>query len=191
MTLFGIFIGALLTNNIVLSKFLGICPFLGVSSKIKTAMGMGFAVIFVMLLASLMTWLLYNLVLLPLGITYLYTLAFILVIAALVQFVEIVVRKYYPELYKALGIFLPLITTNCAVLGVAVINMNQGYSLLESMIHTLGASLGFLLAILLMAGLRERIFENPDVPKPLQGLPISLITAALMSIAFLGFSGLV
>ncbi len=191
MTLFGIFIGALLTNNIVLSKFLGICPFLGVSSKIKTALGMGFAVIFVMLLASLMTWLLYNLVLLPLGITYLYTLAFILVIAALVQFVEIVVRKYYPELYKALGIFLPLITTNCAVLGVAVINMNQGYSLLESMVHTLGASLGFLLAILLMAGLRERIFENPDVPKPLQGLPISLITAALMSIAFLGFSGLV
>ncbi|HOO64056.1 MAG TPA: electron transport complex subunit RsxA [Synergistaceae bacterium] len=191
MTLVAIFVGALLTNNIVLSKFLGICPFLGVSSKIKTALGMGFAVIFVMLLASLMTWLLYNLVLLPLGITYLYTLAFILVIAALVQFVEIVVRKYYPELYKALGIFLPLITTNCAVLGVAVINMNQGYSLVQSMVHTLGASLGFLLAILLMAGLRERISENPDVPKALQGLPISLITAALMSIAFLGFSGLV
>ncbi len=152
---------------------------------------MGLAVIFVMFLASLMTWLLYNLVLIPLGITYLYTLAFILVIAALVQLVEIVVRKYHPELYKALGIFLPLITTNCAVLGVAVINMNEGYSLLESMVHTLGASLGFLLAILLMAGLRERIFENPNVPKPLRGLPISLITAALMSIAFLGFSGLV
>jgi electron transport complex protein RnfA len=191
MTLLGIFIGALLTNNIVLSKFLGICPFLGVSSKVKTALGMGLAVIFVMFLASLMTWLLYNLVLVPLGITYLYTLAFILVIAALVQLVEIVVRKYHPELYKALGIFLPLITTNCAVLGVAVINMNEGYSLLESMVHTLGASLGFLLAILLMAGLRERIFENPNVPKPLRGLPISLITAALMSIAFLGFSGLV
>ncbi len=191
MTLLGIFIGALLTNNIVLSKFLGICPFLGVSSKVKTALGMGLAVIFVMFLASLMTWLLYNLVLIPLGITYLYTLAFILVIAALVQLVEIVVRKYHPELYKALGIFLPLITTNCAVLGVAVINMNEGYSLLESMVHTLGASLGFLLAILLMAGLRERIFENPNVPKPLRGLPISLITAALMSIAFLGFSGLV
>lgn len=191
MTLFGIFIGSLLTNNIVLSKFLGICPFLGVSSKISTALGMGFAVIFVMFLASLMTWLLYNLVLLPLGITYLYTLAFILVIAALVQLVEIVVRKYHPDLYKALGIFLPLITTNCAVLGVAVINMNEGYSLLESMVHTLGASLGFLLAIVLMAGLRERIFENPNVPRALQGLPISLITAALMSIAFLGFSGLV
>ncbi len=191
MSLFGIFIGALLTNNIVLSKFLGICPFLGVSSKIGTALGMGFAVIFVMFLASLMTWLLYSLVLLPLGITYLYTLAFILVIAALVQLVEIVVRKYHPDLYKALGIFLPLITTNCAVLGVAVINMNEGYSLLESMVHTLGASLGFLLAIVLMAGLRERIFENPNVPKALQGLPISLITAALMSIAFLGFSGLV
>jgi electron transport complex protein RnfA len=152
---------------------------------------MGFAVIFVMFLASLMTWLLYNLVLIPLGITYLYTLTFILVIAALVQLVEIVVRKYHPDLYKALGIFLPLITTNCAVLGVAVINMNEGYSLLESMVHTLGASLGFLLAIVLMAGLRERIFENPNVPKALQGLPISLITAALMSIAFLGFSGLV
>jgi electron transport complex protein RnfA len=191
MTLFSIFIGSLLTNNIVLSKFLGICPFLGVSSKIGTALGMGFAVIFVMFLASLMTWLLYNLVLIPLGITYLYTLTFILVIAALVQLVEIVVRKYHPDLYKALGIFLPLITTNCAVLGVAVINMNEGYSLLESMVHTLGASLGFLLAIVLMAGLRERIFENPNVPKALQGLPISLITAALMSIAFLGFSGLV
>ncbi len=191
MTLFSIFIGSLLTNNIVLSKFLGICPFLGVSSKISTALGMGFAVIFVMFLASLMTWLLYNLVLIPLGIIYLYTLTFILVIAALVQLVEIVVRKYHPDLYKALGIFLPLITTNCAVLGVAVINMNEGYSLLESMVHTLGASLGFLLAIVLMAGLRERIFENPNVPKALQGLPISLITAALMSIAFLGFSGLV
>ena len=191
MTLFGIFIGSLLTNNIVLSKFLGICPFLGVSSKISTALGMGFAVIFVMFLASLMTWLLYSLVLIPLGITYLYTLAFILVIAALVQLVEIVVRKYYPDLYKALGIFLPLITTNCAVLGVAVINMSQGYSLLEAMVHTLGASLGFLLAIVIMAGLRERIFENPNVPKALQGLPISLITAALMSIAFLGFCGLV
>ncbi|MDD2207504.1 MAG: electron transport complex subunit RsxA [Aminobacterium sp.] len=191
MSFFAIFIDALLVHNIVLSRFLGICPFLGVSSKVGTAVGMGLAVVFVIFLSSIMTWLVYNLVLVPLDITYLSTLAFILVIAALVQFVEMVVRKKWESLYWALGIYLPLITTNCAVLGVAVINMNENYTLLQAIVHSLGASLGFLLAIVLMAGLRERLQENTNMPKALQGLPISLITAALMSIAFLGFSGLI
>lgn len=191
MSLLAIFIGAFLVNNIVLTRSLGICPFLGVSSSSSTAGGMGLAVVFVMTLASIMAWGVYNLVLVPLGITYLYTLAFILVIAALVQFVEIVVKKFNPVLYRALGIYLPLITTNCAVLGVAVINMNENYSLLQAVVHSLGASLGFLLAIVLMAGLRERMEDSVDMPRALRGLPISLITAALMAIAFLGFTGLV
>lgn len=151
---------------------------------------MGLAVVFVTTFSSLMTWIVYNLILVPLGITYLYTLAFILVIAALVQFVEMVVRKKWESLYWALGIYLPLITTNCAVLGVAVINMNEGYTLLQAIAHSLGASLGFLLAIVLMSGLRERFQDNTNMPKALRGLPISLVTAALMSIAFLGFNGL-
>lgn len=191
MSLLAIFIGALLVNNIVLTRSLGICPFLGVSSSSSTAGGMGLAVVFVMTLASIMAWAVYNLVLVPLGITYLYTLAFILVIAALVQFVEIMVKKFNPILYRALGIYLPLITTNCAVLGVAVINMNENYSLIQAVVHSLGASLGFLLAIVLMAGLRERMEQSVDMPQALRGLPISLITAALMAIAFLGFTGLV
>ena len=191
MNLLAIFIGAFLVNNIVLTRSLGICPFLGVSSNSTTAGGMGFAVVFVMTLASIMTWGVYNLILVPLEITYLYTLAFILVIAALVQFVEIVVKRFNPHLYRALGIYLPLITTNCAVLGVAVINMNENYSLIQTVVHSLGASLGFLLAIVLMAGLRERMEESVDMPQALRGLPISLITAALMAIAFLGFTGLV
>ena len=160
MSFFAIFIDALLVHNIVLSRFLGICPFLGVSSKVGTAVGMGLAVVFVIFLSSIMTWLVYNLVLVPLDITYLSTLAFILVIAALVQFVEMVVRKKWESLYWALGIYLPLITTNCAVLGVAVINMNENYTLLQAIVHSLGASLGFLLAIVLMAGLRERLQEK-------------------------------
>lgn len=191
MELLALFIGAIFVNNILLARFLGCCPFLGVSSKLETAKGMGFAVIFVMLMASTMTWLIYELVLLPLGLQYLYTLAFILVIAALVQFVEIVLKKIQPALYKSLGIFLPLITTNCAVLGVAVINMNERYSLIQSIVHTLGASVGFLVAILLMAGIRERIETSPTMPKPLRGLPIALVTAGLMSIAFMGFSGII
>lgn len=191
MSLLAIFIGAFLVNNIVLTRSLGICPFLGVSSSSSTAGGMGLAVVFVMTLASIMAWCVYNLVLVPLGITYLYTLAFILVIAALVQFVEIVVKKFNPYLYRALGIYLPLITTNCAVLGVAVINMSENYSLIQAVVHSLGASLGFLLAIVLMAGLRERMEQSVDMPQSLRGLPISLITAALMAMAFLGFTGLV
>ena len=160
MSFFAIFIDAFLVHNIVLSRFLGICAFLGVSNSVATAVGMGLAVVFVTTFSSLMTWIVYNLILVPLGITYLYTLAFILVIAALVQFVEMVVRKKWESLYWALGIYLPLITTNCAVLGVAVINMNEGYTLLQAIAHSLGASLGFLLAIVLMAGLRERFQDN-------------------------------
>ena len=191
MSLLALFIGSIFVNNILLSRFLGCCPFLGVSSKLETAKGMGIAVVFVIVLASTMTWLAYTFILVPLGLEYLYTLSFILIIAALVQFVEIVLKKVQPGLYKSLGIFLPLITTNCAVLGVAVINMNEKYSLLESIVHALGASTGFLLAIVLMAGIRERIEISPNMPKCLRGLPIALVTAGLMSIAFMGFSGLI
>lgn len=191
MSLLGIFFGAIFVHNILLSQFLGCCPFLGVSGKVGTAKGMGVAVVFVIILASLMTWLLYNLVLVPLGLEYLYTLSFILVIAALVQFVEVVVKKTQPGLYKSLGIFLPLITTNCAVLGVAVINMNQNYGLMESLVNAAGASLGFLLAIVLMAGLRERIDTSDTMPRCMRGLPIALVTAGLMAVAFMGFTGLI
>ncbi len=191
MSLLALFIGSIFVNNILLSRFLGCCPFLGVSSKLETAKGMGIAVVFVIVLASTMTWLAYTFILVPLGLEYLYTLSFILIIAALVQFVEIVLKKVQPGLYKSLGIFLPLITTNCAVLGVAVINMNEKYSLVESIVHALGASTGFLLAIVLMAGIRERIEISPNMPKCLRGLPIALVTAGLMSIAFMGFSGLI
>lgn len=191
MSLLALFIGSIFVNNILLSRFLGCCPFLGVSSKLETAKGMGIAVVFVIVLASTMTWLAYTFILVPLGLEYLYTLSFILIIAALVQFVEIVLKKVQPGLYKSLGIFLPLITTNCAVLGVAVINMNEKYSLIQSMVHALGASTGFLLAIVLMAGIRERIEISPNMPKCLRGLPIALVTAGLMSIAFMGFSGLI
>jgi electron transport complex protein RnfA len=187
--LFRIFSAALLVNNIVLSRFLGICPFLGVSSRRETAVGMGLAVIFVIMASSAVTWIVYNLVLDPLGIPYLYTLSFILIIASLVQFVEMVIKKMNQALYRSLGIFLPLITTNCAVLGVSVINMNEGYSFLQAMVHALGASLGFFVAIRLMAGLREQMADN-DIPEFMKGLPITLVTTGLMSLAFLGFSGM-
>ncbi|MDR1966179.1 MAG: electron transport complex subunit RsxA [Synergistaceae bacterium] len=190
MNLLWIFIGSILVNNIIFSRFLGCCPFLGVSTKSETAKGMGVAVIFVLVLAAVMTHLAYFYVLVPLHIEYLYTMSFILIIAALVQFVELALKKINPALYKSLGIFLPLITTNCAVLGVAVINMNEGYGLVESIVNALGSSIGFLLAIVLMAGIRERISDN-DIPKCLQGLPIALVTAGLMSIAFMGFSGII
>jgi electron transport complex protein RnfA len=189
MRLFSIFISAFLVNNFVLAKFLGICSFLGVSKKTETAKGMGLAVIFVMILASFMTFMVYK-VLAFFNITYLSTLAFVLVIAALVQFVEMVIKKTQPSLYKALGIFLPLITTNCAVLGMAVINIGEEYTLVESMVNALGASFGFMLAIVLLSGLRERMEDNDNMPLAFRGLPISLITAGLMAIAFLGFSGL-
>ena len=186
-----LFISSIFVHNSLLSRFLGCCPFMGVSNKLKTAVGMGAAVVFVIVLASLMTWLTYNFLLVPLGLEYLYTLAFILVIAALVQFVELALKKLNPALYKALGIFLPLITTNCAVLGVAVLNMNEKYTLAQSLVNALGSSLGFLLAIALMAGIRERVETNENIPECMRGLPLTLITAGLMSIAFMGFSGMI
>lgn len=189
MEIFIIFLSAILVNNFVLSRFLGICPFLGVSKKVETAIGMGIAVTFVMTLASFITYIVYHWMLVPLRITYLYTIAFILVIAALVQFVEMVIQKTSPTLYQALGVYLPLITTNCAVLGVAVINMNEGYNLIKSVINGFGAALGFTLAIVLFAGIRERM-EHNNILNAFKGFPIALITAGLMSIAFLGFQGL-
>ena len=192
--LFGILISTIFINNFVLSQMLGLCPFLGVSKKLDSALGMGFAVIFVMTLASFITYLLYKYVLLPNDITYLRTISFILVIASLVQLVEIVIEKVSPSLYQALGIFLPLITTNCAVLGVAVLNINTGFitaelGLIKSVVQGLGAGLGFTLALLLMAGIRERL-ELANVPKNLEGLPITFITSGLLALAFLGFSGM-
>ena len=191
MELFLIFIGAMLVNNFVLSQFLGICSFIGVSKKKDAAVGMGLAVTFVMVLASIISWLVYNLVLDKFNITYLKTIVFVLVIASLVQFVEMVVKKYSPSLYKALGIFLPLITTNCAVLGMAVTNVEEGYNLIQSIVHALGAAGGFMLAIVLMSFLREKIDDNEEIHPYFRGLPITLFTAALMSIAFLGFQGLI
>ena len=191
MSLLALFISAIFVNNILLARFLGCCPFLGVSSQLETAKGMGVAVIFVTTFAAIMAWLAYTFILVPLGLEYLYTLSFILIIAALVQFVEIVLKKVMPALYKSLGIFLPLITTNCAVLGVAVINMNEKYTLVESIVNALGSSAGFLLAIVLMAGIRERIEMSTEMPRCLRGLPIALVTAGLMSIAFMGFNGLI
>lgn len=190
MKLFSIFISAFLINNFLLVKFLGICSFLGVSKKTETAKGMGLAVVFVMFLASFLCYGVFNWILVPLNITYLSTLAFVLVIAALVQFVEMVIKKTQPSLYKALGIYLPLITTNCALLGMAVINIGEKYNLIESMVNALGAALGYMLAIVLLAGLRERMEESDNMPLCFRGLPISLVTAGLMAIAFLGFSGL-
>jgi electron transport complex protein RnfA len=183
-------VNCVFTNNFIFSRFLGNCPYLGVSNKLETATGMGVAVTFVMGLASLFTYLSYEYILVPLGLQYLNTITFILIIAALVQFVEMFMRKSLPALYSALGIYLPLITTNCAVLGVALLNMNSGYNLLESVLSGVFGALGFLLAIVLMAGVRERL-ESSDIPKAFKGFPISLIIAGLMSVAFLGFSGLV
>ena len=188
-SLFAILIGGLLVNNFVLSQFLGICPFLGVSKKLSQAAGMSVAVIFVMLLATAVTWPIQTYILDPNGLGYLQTLVFILIIAALVQLVEIALKKFMPPLYNALGIYLPLITTNCAVLGVAILNIDSGYDYLQSLVNALGAGLGFLLAMVLFAGVRERL-ESADIPKSLQGLPITLVSAALVSLSFLGFQGL-
>lgn len=185
-----ILVGAIFVNNFVLARFLGICPFLGVSKKVETALGMGMAVTFVMTVATVVTWLIQYLILIPFGIEYLQTIAFILVIASLVQLVEMVVQKTSPVLYQSLGIFLPLITTNCAVLGLAVLNIQKGYSFLEAVIFALGAAIGFTLALVLFAGLRERIDLCP-VPKAFRGTAIALVTAGLLSLAFMGFAGLV
>ena len=182
-------ITAALVNNVVLSQFLGLCPFLGVSKKVKTAGGMGAAVIFVITLSSLLTGLIYKFILVPTEMTYLNTIVFILVIAALVQFVEMVLKKISPSLYEALGVYLPLITTNCAVLGVALLNVQNSYCILEGVVNGLGTSVGFTVAIVIMAGIREKTEYN-DYSPALKGMPMVLITAGLMAIAFSGFSGL-
>ena len=184
-----ILIGAALVNNVVLSQFLGLCPFLGVSKRTETAAGMGAAVLFVITIASAITSLIYTGILEKLGLEYLQTIVFILVIAALVQLVEMVLKKKMPSLYNSLGVYLPLITTNCAVLGVALKNVQNGYGLVESIVYGIGISLGFFIAIVIMAGIRERIEFN-EIPKSFKGMPIVLVTAGLMAIAFIGFSGL-
>lgn len=190
MDLILLFVGVSLVNNFVLTRFLGICPFLGVSRQTETAVGMGFAVIFVMTVASVVTWLIQNAFLEPFGIEYLQTIAFILVIASLVQLVEIVMQKISPLLYQALGIYLPLITTNCSVLGVSILNIQKEHSFLQTLFFGFGASVGFTLALVLFSGLRERI-SLAEVPNAFKGTPIALITAGLLSLAFMGFSGLV
>ena len=187
--LFAIAIAAILINNVILKRFLGLCPFLGVSKQLDAALGMGMAVIFVMTMASIVTFVIYHHILVPFDIQYLRTIAFILVIATLVQFVEMVIEKTSPGLYRALGIYLPLITTNCAVLGVAVLNIDSSYSFVEMVVHGFSAGLGFTIALLLMAGIRERL-DMADIPRSLKGVPIAFIVAGLMAIAFQGFSGL-
>ena len=184
-----IFISAIFVNNIVLSQFLGICPFLGVSKKISSASGMGAAVAFVMVIATLVTWLLQRYLLIPFDMVYLQTIVFILVIAALVQVLEIVMKKVAPALYQALGVFLPLITTNCAVLGVAIMATQKDFSLAMSLVYAAATAAGFALALVLFAGIREQL-ELTDVPKPMQGAPVALICAGLLAMAFMGFSGI-
>ena len=183
-------IGSALVNNVVLSQFLGLCPFLGVSKKVETAAGMGAAVLFVITIASAVTNLIYTFLLVPPDLTYLNTIVFILVIAALVQFVEMVLKKSMPALYESLGVFLPLITTNCAVLGTALTNVQNDYSFIASVVNGIGISLGFLIAIVILAGIREKMEYN-NIPESFKGMPITLLTAGLMAIAFFGFSGLI
>ena len=185
----GILIAAILSENFILVKFYGICPFMGVSKKIDTALGMGMAVTFVMALASAATWAVYHLLLVPMGLTYMQTVAFILVIASIVQVVEMFLKKSVPALYKALGIFLPLITTNCAVLGVALLNVQKGYDFLLSVLNGACGGLGFTVAIVLFASVRERV-EKSDCPESFKGFPITLIAAGLLALSFMGFSGL-
>ena len=187
--LLAITLGAILANNFIFSQFLGICPFLGVSKKVDTAVGMGIAVTFVMGLASAITWLVNTFILVPLSLGYMQTVAFILVIAALVQFIEMFLQKSMPSLYTALGVYLPLITTNCAVLGVALLNIQNNYNFISSVVYGITGGLGFLLAIVLFASIRERLVFA-DYPKSFEGFPIALVTAGLMALAFMGFSGL-
>lgn len=185
-----ILFAAILTENFVLAKFLGICPFLGVSKKLDSAVGMSIAVTFVMLMATAVTWPIYTYVLVPRELKYLQTIVFILVIAALVQLVEIALKKYVPSLHKALGIYLPLITTNCAVLGVTILNIDKTYGFAHSMVNSLGAGLGFLLAMVIFSGVRSRV-DRGDVAESFSGIPITLIAASIVSVAFMGFSGVV
>lgn len=187
--LLSISLGAILVENFILVQFLGICPFMGVSKKMDTAVGMGLAVVFVMGMASLVTWIVNKLLLTPLGLEYMHTLAFILIISSLVQFVEMFLQKSLPALYEALGIYLPLITTNCAVLGVALLNVRNNYNLIESVVYGITGGLGFTLAIVLFSSVRERI-EFAELPKAFEGFPIALISAGLIALSFMGFSGL-
>ncbi len=184
-------IGSSLVNNVVLSQFLGLCPFLGVSKKVDTAAGMGGAIIFVITISSLVTSCIYKFILVPLHFEYLNTIVFILIIAALVQFVEMFLRKVLPPLYESLGIFLPLITTNCAVLGAALLNVQNEYDILESVVNGFATAVGFTISIVILAGLREKLEYNEEIPAAFQGMPIVLITAGLMAIAFCGFSGII
>ena len=190
MNAFFILIGAAFVNNYVLTQFLGMCPFFGVSKRTETALGMGTAVLFVMILASAITFLFYQYVLLPLNMVYLQTVVFILIIASIVQFVEVFMRKAFPTLYRLLGIYLPMITTNCAIFGVALINIQSNFNFFEMILNSVGAGGGFLLAIVLLAAIREKYDNHPDVPWIFHGFPLALFAAGLMSIAFLGFQGL-
>ena len=190
INIFALIIGAIFVNNVVLAQFLGICPFLGVSKDVKSSLGMGGAVLFVMMLATLVTYLIYYYILIPLKLDYLQTIAFILVIAGLVQMVEIILKKIAPALYQTLGVFLPLITTNCAVLGVAILVIQKNMNLLESMVYAASIAVGFTLALVIFAGIREQM-ELTGVPKGMKGVPIALVTAGILAMAFMGFNGLV
>ena len=190
LSYFAIIIGAIFVNNVVLAQFLGICPFLGVSSKVETSLGMGAAVTFVMAIAAVVAWLIQTYVLVPLDIVYMQTIVFILVIAALVQMVEIMLKKLSPSLYQALGIFLPLITTNCTILGVTILNIDNGYNFIESIVCAAGAGIGFLVAMVLFSGVRRRV-EQAVTPACFKGLPITLVAAAMTSLSFMGFGGIV
>ncbi len=185
-----IFLAGILTENMILSKFLGICPFLGVSKKVNTAFSMSVAVIVVMLISTLVTYPIYAFILVPAGLDYLQTIVFILIIAALVQFIEMALKRYMPPLYNALGIYLPLITTNCAVLGITLLHFTKELNYLEAIFNALGAGVGFMVAMVMFAGVRQRL-ESADIPKALQGLPITLISAAIVALSFLGFAGIV
>ena len=185
-----ILLSAVFINNYVLSRFLGICPFLGVSKKLNSATGMSLAVIFVMLMATAVTWPIQMYLLNPNNLGYLHTIVFILVIAALVQLVEIVLKRYIPSLHKSLGVYLPLITTNCAVLGVTILNIDEGYSFIEAMVNSLGSGLGFFLAMVMFSGVRSKL-EGADIPKAFQGLPITLVAASITSLSFMGFGGVI
>ena len=190
MELLAIIFVAMLANNIVLNQFLGICPFLGVSKRIETSLGMGMAVIFVMTLSAIVTWIIYMLLLEHFGLTYLRTIVFILVIAALVQFVEIVLKKTNPTLFRALGIYLPLITTNCAILGVAILNVQADHNIIETIVYAIATAIGFTIALVIMAGIRERL-ELANIPGLLRGAAVTLVSAGILSLAFMGFKGIV
>jgi electron transport complex protein RnfA len=187
--LFSIIIGSILINNVIFARFLGICPFMGVSKKVESSIGMGMAVTFVMTLASAVTFLVYKFLLAPYNLQYLQTIAFILIIASLVQFVEMAIEKLSPSLYKALGVFLPLITTNCAVLGIAILNIQEGYNFIETTVNGFSAALGFTVALILLAGTRERL-EYANVPKSFRGISIAFVSAGILAMAFMGFSGI-